>query len=545
MRKEKIQVCAIALAFNCYVAATAQAAVVADNGPQTPSPTDATQLRARGPAGTGHQLVVPYYSVQNGNATLLSIVNTDLLRGKAVKVRFRGAGNADSLFDFQLYLSAGDFWGATVVRGADGRAVLTTTDKSCTLPAGVGAGGSGFLTGRLPAAMSATEHAAQTREGFVEIITMADIHPMAADISTGAATAVANPLHTAISQVAGIAPCSVAALNRLATDPVAATGADGAYDLGLRAPTTGLLANWIIINVPASGASSGQATAVVAAAASNQPARGNIVFSPQTGAVAAAPDLYTADPAFRTISGAGNGDVQNGAGAAYTGGTTPIITALQLDLPDQSTPYTRLGAYPPAYTDPLTQANNLSTALSTFLVQNEYLTDTTISAFTDWVLSQPTRRYHAAVDYRPGAPASFGRAYNTSAFYGAASSRIEGGQLCTVTSGLQYFNREAFAGISGSNFPFPPVDMYLCGAASVLTFNASGPSALGAELTRKTTVTGSIQDGWAIIQTPGATGNGLPVIGRSFLRASNPAVAAGISGNFGGGFNHRYLPLMP
>ncbi|MEY2953103.1 MAG: hypothetical protein RLZZ401_1190, partial [Pseudomonadota bacterium] len=40
--------------------------------------------------GIGHQLIVPYFSAQNGNTTLLSIVNLDNLNGKAVKVRFRG-----------------------------------------------------------------------------------------------------------------------------------------------------------------------------------------------------------------------------------------------------------------------------------------------------------------------------------------------------------------------------------------------------------------------------------------------------------------------
>ncbi|RZJ15678.1 MAG: cell surface protein [Haliea sp.] len=527
--------------------ATACAAVLADNGPQTVSPTDATQLRARGPARTGHQLIVPYYTVQNGNATLLNIVNADLQYGKAVKVRFRGAGNADSVFDFQLYLSPGDVWAATVARGADGRAVLTTTDKSCTLPAGVGAGGSGFLTGRLPASMTAAELAAQTREGYVEIVTMADIHPLAAVLATGAVSTADNPLYNAIQHVAGVPPCSVAALNRLAVDPPAATGVDGAYDLGLRAPTTGLLANWIIINVPLSGAASGEAISVVAAAASNQPARGNIVFSPQTGAVAATPNLHTADPAFRTIAGAANGDVQNGAGAAYTAGTTPILTALMLDFPDLSTPYARLDSYPSAYAAPLTQANNLSTALATFLVQNEYLTDTTITAATDWVLAQPTRRYHVTLDYRPGTPDTFARAFNASAFYGAASTRNEDGLACAVTSGLQYFDREALTAISdGGAVPSPPPrGLYFCGAVSVMTFNTAGASALGAELTRRQITTGLVQSGWATIATPGATNNGIPMIGRSFIRATNPAVTPGIAANFGGGFEHRYVPLIP
>ncbi|RZJ00857.1 MAG: hypothetical protein EOO54_27230 [Haliea sp.] len=396
--------------------------------------------------------------------------------------------------------------------------------------------------------MTAEQQAAQTREGYVEIITMADIHPMAADIATGAATATPNPLFTAIMHSVGVPPCSVAAMNRLSANPPAALGVDGAYDLGLRAPTTGLLANWIVINVPQSGAASGQATAIAATAASGQPARGNIVFSPQIGAVGATPDLQTADPAFRTNAGAANGDVQNGSSGAYTAGVTPILTALQLDLPDLSTPYTLLNSYPPSYIDAVTQANNLSTALATFYVKNEFLTDTTITAFTDWVLAQPTRRYHVTLDYRNGVPGSFGRAYNASVFYSAANVQLDTGRACVNVAGPRYSDREAFSSIFGATIggiPVPPQLNFYCGAVGVMVFNTTGPSALGAELTRRSIDTGLVQSGWASLYTSGATGNGLPIIGRSFIRATNPAVTPGIAANFGGGFEHRYVPLVP
>lgn len=50
----------------------------------------ATSLKIS-PTGKGHILIVPYYTVQSGNATLLNIVNSDKVNGKAVKLRFRGA----------------------------------------------------------------------------------------------------------------------------------------------------------------------------------------------------------------------------------------------------------------------------------------------------------------------------------------------------------------------------------------------------------------------------------------------------------------------
>lgn len=40
--------------------------------------------------GVGHMLIVPYYTVQSGNATLLNIINTDKVNGKAVKVSVPG-----------------------------------------------------------------------------------------------------------------------------------------------------------------------------------------------------------------------------------------------------------------------------------------------------------------------------------------------------------------------------------------------------------------------------------------------------------------------
>ena len=67
-----------------------------------------------GNTGTGHMLVVPYFSTQDGNSTLLSIINTDETKGKAVKVRFRGAANSDDIYDFQVFLSPGDVWTANV-----------------------------------------------------------------------------------------------------------------------------------------------------------------------------------------------------------------------------------------------------------------------------------------------------------------------------------------------------------------------------------------------------------------------------------------------
>ncbi|MBK6650400.1 MAG: hypothetical protein IPG42_12345 [Betaproteobacteria bacterium] len=57
--------------------------------------------------GIGHVLVVPYFNAQGGNVSILSVVNTDIINGKAVKVRYRGASNADNLLNLTVFLAPG------------------------------------------------------------------------------------------------------------------------------------------------------------------------------------------------------------------------------------------------------------------------------------------------------------------------------------------------------------------------------------------------------------------------------------------------------
>ena len=86
------------------------------------------------PRGTGQVLLFPYYTVNGGNQTLLTVVNTtsDV---KAVKVRFREGLNSRDVLNFNVYLAAYDAWVAAVasVPGQDA-AQLVTNDVSCTVP---------------------------------------------------------------------------------------------------------------------------------------------------------------------------------------------------------------------------------------------------------------------------------------------------------------------------------------------------------------------------------------------------------------------------
>lgn len=92
--------------------------------------------------GMGEVLIFPYFTVNGGNETLISVVNTTD-HTKAVKVRFREYQNSAEVLDFNLYLSPEDVWTGKITEDAAGGAKVITADKSCTVPA-IPAGGVAF-----------------------------------------------------------------------------------------------------------------------------------------------------------------------------------------------------------------------------------------------------------------------------------------------------------------------------------------------------------------------------------------------------------------
>src|SRR5690606_35656779 len=124
------------------------------------------------PDGLGQVLIYPYYTVNNGNMTLISVVNTtnDV---KAVKVRFLEGMNSQEVLDFNLYLSPFDVWTGAVHESGEG-AALTSNDNSCTY---------GKVNDIGPVAFRNLQYAVlnvdggpigldRTREGYVEMIEM-------------------------------------------------------------------------------------------------------------------------------------------------------------------------------------------------------------------------------------------------------------------------------------------------------------------------------------------------------------------------------------
>lgn len=524
--------------------------------------------------GRGHMLLVPYFTAQADNTTLINLVNTDTVRGKAVKVRFRGAANSDDIYDFQVFLSPGDVWTGSVSKGADGKAKLTTSDATCTKPSKAVLNATPFVTARLDPDLTTDGKANNTREGYIEIFTMADIPKTSSGTiedavaagTAGAATSASNTdnaLYTAIKHVSGVAPCSGSAWTNLDSptiggllqwNAVAPGNALTPRSNGLLPPTTGLMANWTIINVVGAASWSGAAVAIQSVDTSVTPnvaTTGNVVYWPQTATPEPTPDNYTADALLRTV------DVYDAAGVA-TGGA---VTAAFYDLPDMSTPYTAQadGAAVALDLRPRRQAIDLTSSIAATSATNEFLTDTSISASTDWVFSLPTRRYSMALDYASIGGGDDGRRFTDlfdvggglgTAYFNAGSTLVSNRQICVIGSLPSVYNREEGTTTSSTEVVVSPSEpaapLSYCGEASVLSINnggvASGSGALKASVALKD-LDEPYRDGWMTLTTLAATPvnlaglgwrTGLPVLGASFVKAWAGA------NSFGASYPHRF-----
>jgi hypothetical protein len=535
------------------------------------SPTNTRGL-ALSQGGTGHSLVIPYFNAQNGNMTVLHVVNTDTVHGKLAKVRFRSAANSDDILDFQVFLSPGDVWTAAVTAGSDGVAQLTTADGSCTLPALAKGVSQRFVTDRL--SDKAGDVAAQTREGYVEIFNMADIDSTSA-YGTGRTSK--SALYTAIKHVNGTAPCTSTVLDstlvNLSTEPTARA-------LGLDTPTSGLMGDWYIINVAQSTTFAGAATAITATVNANGTGgagRGNFVHFPQNATQAPTPETFTSDPLFRVAF------TRDNANAAVT---TAAIRAANYDLPDLSTPYT-LGAAATAV-DTRVQAFNLTQALAVTSITNQYANDASISAKTDWVFSMPTRRYSVAANYAAtsttaanyrlytaltdtaglAAAANPAVAGNYKAWFAPENTTTEGGLICVNSTGQSFWDREEQSRTAGAVFsPGTATQTRFCGETSVLSFADTGNSVLAASVARQNvaagTNSGPFTNGWSVVSTANSftttlgpvnaiTGQGavntatynsqagLPILGAAFIKLTNPQASAGTVGTYGITWPHRF-----
>ena len=458
--------------------------------------------------GVGHILTIPYFSTQGGNATLLNITNTDVTNGKAVKLRFRGAANSDDVFDITVFLSPGDVWSAAVSASGD-LSALSTTDTSCTLPsiAQIKDERGLFKTHRVNPANGAAE----TREGYVEILNTADI-PAGSD------------LYKAIKHDAGKAPCTSSVMDAQDAELVAGDLVNSPGARGYSWPTGGLYANWIIVNTTDKASFSGEAVAIRAENGGAN-AAGNLVWFPQT---ADAPSYATSKDVNNPVAGFTADPLLQSTGFK--------AEVANYDFPDLSTPYTTGLAITAAGT--AKQATNLANALATKSVVNDYLVGGGASFTTDWVFSMPTRRYAVAVDY-----AKKGLVFNKAAAAATGVTETTGVvdhftdvntsldastlQACVIPGGaMKGYSREEDT--QGSFVISPDRALKLCGETTVLTFGTE--KVLKAAIASRT-VKVDYAEGWLNISTNGLD-KGLPVIGFAATKAAGAT-------NLGGTWMHR------
>ena len=558
--------------------------------------TDATKFVVT-EGGTGHNLVVPYFNAQNGNMTVLHLVNTDTNNGKAVKVRFRGAANSDDLLDFQVLLTPQDVWTAAVAQGPDGRLQLTTFDNTCTLPAlrsrpvgldesfsdvpaRTGAGTAGYFnstTGRLNPKLSAEAAANGTREGYVEIFNMADIPRKNSPVLASALSDDTKLYKTIKHNSSGVAACDTAVLRDTLLNGEL-INEEAVAKAGMTVPTTGLMADWYIMNVPQTTTFSGAATALTAVktvSGADVATNGAFVMFQQKSSPAVDASVvvnnFTADPLLLQPTGSNIGlakAVNGTLTTAIPSTDEPFIRANLNDLPDMSTPY--LITTGTTLVAAEAQAAALTKALATKNVINQYANDVSISGKTDWVFSMPTRRYSVALAYTSEASAAaktvftanvLGKentatapANNAVAFFHTNNAKLEAttakgdARICVDATGLATYGREEEEKSADFDLsPAPTAKTSFCGETSVLKFGVaqSDVSVLGASVAFQGIKNPVSKRGWANINT-GNNKNGLPILGSAFIKLTNPSAGAGFSGTYGITWPHRYVrPVAP
>jgi hypothetical protein len=481
----------------------------------------------------GNELIVPYFSAQGATHTNIDIVNTDQINGKAVKVRFRGATNSDDVLDFTVLMSPGDVWNADIFQGANGMAHVKTQDRTCTLPSGPI--DTSFIPSRFPAYMSQGQTAANTLEGYVEILNMADIPP----VTLNAAPNTANPLYNAIKHSNGQPPCGavwqvgtnagIDALQALLDTKTPADGLALLNNYGLDAPTGQLTGGWALINQTNFASFSANDTAVRAEGFSL------VAISPQIQGPAAAglgAATVTADPLLT-----GNG------------APIPAVATLQwYDIPDLSTPML-MGTVD----NPTLQAETLAIALGKTTFNDEYINDANgpTPMSTDLVFSQPTRRYFAVVDYGSSAATAriiyndnvtSGTGANAALPYAGVSAdarrgvgagilslspQAYGPVACLLGIEARSYDQEETTATTAASFSPGVTNPELCGEVATMTW---GNSPLSAALTN-TQASTSYKSGWINVGLPVGTGPayGLPVTGFSAISATNGSQGYGIT----------------
>ncbi len=506
------------------------------------------------PDGLGQVLLYPYYTVNGGNATLISVVNTTE-RDKAVKVRFLEALNSAEVLDFNLYLSEFDVWTAAIVTTPDG-ASLFTSDNSCTVPNSVGKGPAGTafvpfefesnnpdapgqegrvrLNGSSAGTSVNISAAERVRQGHVEIIEMGDLFDAGAFIPSSWSTHIATtrrPLNCGALELAWSSGGRWVTQNGSAVN----------------APSGGLFGSGAIVDVEFGRALTYNAEAI---AGFYSPAG---LVDPATDAPGTA-DLHSPP-----------GDVQPDLRRARTQADGSAIARI----------FEPSGVVVSAtFAGGQSGVNAVSAAIMSRFVYNEFNLDSSIAAATEWVITFPTKRPHtygrSTLDVRP-----FSDNVNTNP-EAPGNTPFDLFGLCEVYA-FTVWDREESPGVAATVGPIvsppppagtPTAPPQLCWESNIIAFNqtlgVNTPTQIfGAEpkqgahgLTLPASRLQSGPFGWARIQfdNPSVPGFqnylvsqdvnpvaivGLPVIGFWAADYSNSAVAAGVRANYSQIHKHR------
>lgn len=298
------------------------------------------------PHGAGQVLLYPYYTVNQGQQTYLTVANTSD-RGKAMQIDFREGVGGLSTLSLRVYLGPHDTWTGTVlaladaVSGAGSGAAVMSADDSCTSPSFT-TQAHGAINGVpylrfSPAAYQGDpgpQGEARTREGHVEIVALAGL--------TGT-------LAAALTRGPGGEPADCAA--------VAALHGTTAETL---APGGALTGHAAIIRVAEGTYFPYRATALDGFTT-------RVLLSPPADAV---------DPLGEA------GDPVSGATAQVLVGGRPVEAAYPADR--------RIDA--------------VSAALMADRLLNDHLRDAAIEANSDWVVTFPTKRFYTAAGEPAVAP---------------------------------------------------------------------------------------------------------------------------------------------
>lgn len=455
-----------------------------------------------GADGQGQVLLYPYYTVNSKGTTAfdtyISIVNSDTVRGKAVKVRFLEGKNSKEVLDFNLYLSPNDVWVGGITRDASGNGLLKTGDVSCTAPQ-IPAAGQPFVNYAYAADLAVDAALSRTREGYIEVIQMADIDSPVASGGTN----LTPTTYTRTKHVNSVPPGCAA----LATD-----WEDGAYSEVLLAPTGGLSGTGTVIN-PLEGTDISY----------------NAVAIDNFSAVALHFNPGNVQPALADVNPKIS-RVLTGTDVLETNWTAAIGGAAPNNLP---------GSIP------------VSAVILREQIVNEYaVAAAPVGLGTDWVITFPTKTDHVNAATLAAVPLPFVTRMSATGACEAVSVTAYNREEAVTTSGLQFSPTSAATGNS------------LCWEANVLSINTTAVTSnvLGGVLTRKA-LTVPYTEGYlnlrfaqtvgagtlatttraALGAAPGApytaVYTGLPVLGFSAMTFVNTSSLA----NYGGSYDHRYI----